>query len=407
MTRLGIIADDFTGATDVAGLAVRKGASASVIIGGQPEQSPNTVTVHALKIRSAPRDDAIRTAADAARHLLSEGRRLYWKYCSTFDSTPEGNIGPVADRLLELTGARRAIHCPAFPENGRTVYKGQLFVGNLPLDESPMRDHPLTPMRDANLMRLLAPQVSGPVGLLTRETILAGRVSDHVARNIPDDCRHLIADAITDDDLAALADQCPVDALLCGGSAFAAAVLSTDAAVAPPVEIPDGPVLVLSGSCSAATRAQVAAWSGPHHHLSPETLASKGGDAALEWLRESLGERPVLISATVDPDRLRASQETLGADRAAGLVEGAMAALAIEARNRGAAGLVVAGGETSGAVSTALGVRRLQIGAEVAPGVPLCLAQSEGRKIALVLKSGNFGGPDFFTEAAHTLKGGI
>ena len=405
MTPLGIVADDFTGATDVAGLSVRRGGSSSVLIDQDAPGTTATVAVRALKIRTAPRDEATRQAVAAARRFADEGRRLYWKYCSTFDSTPDGNIGPVADALLDLAGARIAIHCPAFPENRRTVYKGHLFVGDQPLDESPMRDHPLTPMRDASLVRLLAPQVRGEVGLVTLETIRAGGVDQALAREIAAGRRHVVADAITDADLDDLAGQCPGDVLLCGGSAFAARVAPTGTAKEPSMSLPDGPVLVLSGSCSSATQAQVAAWTGPRYDLLPIRLAEEGSGPALDWMHDALASGPALLSATAAPDMLRASQTALGTARAAALVEDTLAALAVAARNSGVRGIVLAGGETSGAVTTALGIRRLEIGREVAPGVPVCRAESGGRTLGLVLKSGNFGDTGFFADAIRALKG--
>ena len=403
MTRLGIIADDFTGATDVAGLAVRQGATASVVIGAQTASTDDAV-VSALKIRTTTPDEAVRQALMAARQHLAEGRRLYWKYCSTFDSTPRGNIGPVADALLDLTGADIAIHCPAFPENGRTVYKGRLFVGDLPLDESPMRDHPLTPMRDANLVRLLSPQVAGGVNLLTREGLLGETLPTVLAEARRLGHRHIIADALTNDDLAILADQAPGDALLCGGSAFAAATIGASSAAGRSFRTPPGAIVVLSGSCSSATRGQVAAWTGKRLDLTPEALASEGHGPALDWLERELPQGPVLVSATAEPERLEQSQKVLGTDRAALLVEDAMSALAERARDTGAAGIVVAGGETSGAVTRAIGADHLRIGPEVAPGVPVCLAIGSGRPIALVLKSGNFGTTDFFATAVRMIE---
>ena len=403
MTRLGIIADDFTGATDVASLAVRRGAAASVVT-DPAATTGDDVLVTALKIRTVPRDSAVREARSSAERHLADGRRLYWKYCSTFDSTADGNIGPVADPLLDLAGARVAMHCPAFPQNGRTVYKGRLFVGDLPLDESPMKDHPLTPMLDASLQRLLAPQVKGPVGLLTREMLLAGGVAEAVAAAIRRGERHLVADAITDADLEALAAQVPGGVLLCGGSAFAAATLPAVKNRSAAFGAPRGPVVLLSGSCSSATRGQVAAWSGPRLDLTPERLAAEGHQGAVAWLVEHLGSIPLLVSATAEPDVLRQSQDRLGAERAAGLVEAAMSALARAARDGGAGAIVVAGGETSGAVTGALDATRLRIGPEIAPGVPVCLSESAGRSLALVLKSGNFGGPTFFADALRTLE---
>lgn len=398
MIRLGIIADDFTGATDVAGLAVGQGASASVVTG---KHSPSTdgALASALKIRTIARDEAIEKARWAAKDHLAEGRKLYWKYCSTFQCTPRGNIGPVADALLDHSGAVLAVHCPAFPEKGCTVYMGRLFVGDVPLDESPMEDNPLTPMRDANLLGLLAPQVQSGVSLLTRDKLLAGDMPAVLAEARRLGHRRMVADAMTNDNPAVLARETPAEALLCGGSAFAAASLGKRNAEGQPSRTPRGPILVLSGSCSSATRGQVAAWTGKRLDLTPEALAAEAQVHALDWLERELPGGHILISATAEPDLLQKSQQALGKERAARLVEDAMSALVEGARDAGAAGIVVAGGETPGAATRALGADHLRIGAEVAPGVPVCLALGNGNSIALDLKSGNFGNAVFFAVA--------
>ena len=410
MTRLAVLADDFTGATDIAGLCVRRGARVSLTIGRSSDPDADAeVTVRAEKIRTVPAEDAIAAArafADCSRQ--SGATRLYWKYCSTFDSTPLGNIGPVADALIAELGADAALHCPAFPENRRTVYKGRLFVGDEPLDESPMRDHPLTPMRDASLKRLLNPQVNGAVGLLTLETLRAGEARKTVETLVADGHRHIVADAIEDADLERLASAFADWPLLCGGSAFGAALLParSDSKICHP--IPEGPIVIFSGSCSAATQGQVAEWNadgGPVLTIRPDELLAEGAGPACVWLAGSIGDKPVMITATTSPGELEEIRSRLGAKRAAELVETAIAELAKTARQHNAAAFIVAGGETSGAVASALGIDSMEVGPEIAPGVPCCMANDSNGSIALILKSGNFGGPDFFFRCVKFLKG--
>ncbi len=418
-TLMGCIADDFTGATDLAGLLARSGIKVSLRIGvpDTPPEDTAAFEVIALKSRTAPVEEAVAETRAALAWLKAAGaERFFWKYCSTFDSTPEGNIGPVAEALMADLGTDQTIYCPAFPENGRSIFMGTLFVGQQPLAESPMKDHPLTPMRDSNLMRLLAPQVTCPVGLADRLTVARGPAAlrDHLARLKDEGVAHVVVDAVADDDLAIIAEACRDMVLMTGGSAVAMPL--------PPLYIADGllaadaegtetprlaaETLLLSGSCSAMTRAQVAAYQStgaPSFRLAPLALAEDGPEAALDWLQaQDLSTCP-LIYATAEPDQVKAAQDKLGVARAGALVEDALAACAKAARDRGARRFVVAGGETSGAVTQALGVTRLDIGAEIAPGVPWTFCQSGGHDIALALKSGNFGAETFFADALAKL----
>ncbi|MCR9126738.1 MAG: four-carbon acid sugar kinase family protein [Rhodobacteraceae bacterium] len=412
--RLGCIADDFTGAADLAGLLARSGAAVSLRIGVPGTDTPPAQAapfeVIALKIRTAPVADAVAEARAALGWLRAAGaQRFFWKYCSTFDSTARGNIGPVAEALMADTGAPQTIYCPAFPENGRAVFMGNLFVGQQPLAESPMKDHPLTPMRDSNLMRLLAPQVSGKVGLADRLCVARG--PDALARRLAalreDGIAHVVVDAVADADLHTIATACRDMTLLTGGSALAMplpGLLASDG-LGPRTAIARAPVtggaLILAGSCSAMTRAQVArhAEAAPHHRLDPLDLAANGPKAALAWLARQDPARGPMIYATAAPDAFRAAQARLGTERAGALIEAALAHLAVGARDLGYRRFVVAGGETSGAVTQALGIDRLDIGAEIAPGVPWTYCTSAGQPIALALKSGNFGDADFFSAA--------
>ncbi|SON54783.1 hypothetical protein HDIA_1242 [Hartmannibacter diazotrophicus] len=419
-TLLGCIADDFTGATDLAGLLARSGAKVSLRIGvpGEPARPEDCAPfeVIALKCRTAPVDEAIRDCRAALAWLRQAGaRRFFWKYCSTFDSTPEGNIGPVAEALMADLGAEQTIYCPAFPENGRSVYMGHLFVGRQLLSESPMKDHPLTPMRDSNLMRLLDPQVEGKVGLADRAVVAAGptALGGYLAQLRHDGIAHVITDAISDADLETIARACKDMTLVTGGSAIARplptlyredGLLSRDSGEAnhPPIA---EKAVVLSGSCSAMSRAQVAAYldRAPGFKLDPLALAKDGTAAARAWLADQPSGRAPLIYATAEPDEVRAAQEALGVGRAGQIVEEALADIAVDAFAHGVRRFVVAGGETSGAVTKALGVSRLAVDAEIAPGVPWTFAEISGEPVALALKSGNFGKETFFTDAFERL----
>ena len=407
----GAVADDFTGASDLAAMLARAGAAVTLRIGVPEGPAATPYEVVALKIRTVPPDEAVAGARAAARWLRGAGaRRLYWKYCSTFDSTPRGNIGPVAEALMADLEAERTVHCPAFPENGRRVFMGRLFVGDVPLDESPMKDHPLTPMRDAALPRLLAAQAARDVGLVPWPVVRAG--ADAVRAAVDAARGHLILDAVEDADLAVLAAAVADLPLVCGGSALAAPLpaLWRDAAgaavPAPPPPVPGPGRLVLSGSCSEATRGQVGRWldaGAPGYRLDPVELSRGGLADARAWAARQDPAAGAILYASAEPAAVAEAQAALGVARAGALVEDAMAALARDAAERGIGRIVVAGGETSGAVTAALGVDRLRIGPEIAPGVPWCLSD---RGPALALKSGNFGGPDFFADAFALLEEG-
>ncbi|MEO1795543.1 MAG: 3-oxo-tetronate kinase [Pseudomonadota bacterium] len=419
-TLLGCIADDFTGATDLAGLLARSGVRVSLRMGVPYEPPSNTAPfeVIALKSRTAPVAEAVVETQAALDWLRAAGaQKFFWKYCSTFDSTHEGNIGPVAEALMESIGTDQTIYCPAFPENGRSIFMGNLFVGEEPLAESPMKDHPLTPMRDSNLMRLLEPQVTRPVGLANRLTVAQGpeALRERLAVLKAEGVAHVVVDAVADEDLAIIARACREMPLLTGGSAVAMPLpdlyledgtLSREAVQNTRPAL-DREAILLSGSCSAMTRAQVAryiATGAPHFCLNPLELADAGPGAALAWLEEQDLSRAPLIYATAAPEDVSAAQEAIGAARAGSLVEAALAECAVTARDRGARRFVVAGGETSGAVTKALGVAQLDIGAEIAPGVPWTFCKSGGIDIALTLKSGNFGAETFFRDALTKLE---
>ena len=418
---LGCIADDFTGATDLAGLLARSGVRVSLRL-GVPDAAPETVEtssfeVIALKCRTAPVEEAIAETKAALAWLRAAGAsRFFWKYCSTFDSTDKGNIGPVAEALMAELDCDQTIYCPAFPENGRAIFMGNLFVGEQPLHESPMKDHPLTPMRDSNLMRLLEPQVQGKVGLANRLVVARGvdALRARLAELKAEGVAHVVVDAVANEDLTIISEACRDMSLMTGGSAIAMplpglylddGVLSADAPKPSKPTLAPGQI-VLSGSCSAMTRKQVAAFSqqADSFKLDPLSLANDEPSAAQEWLAGLPAEAAKIIYATAEPAEVTAAQERLGVERAGKVVEDALAALAVQARDSGVRRFVVAGGETSGAVTNALGVKQMTIGPEIAPGVPWTWCQSNGDDIALTLKSGNFGQEDFFARALGMLE---
>jgi uncharacterized protein YgbK (DUF1537 family) len=419
-TFFGAIADDFTGATDLAGLLARSGAPVSLRMGVPADQPADTAAIEiiALKSRTAPVKEAVADSLAALAWLRQAGaKRFFWKYCSTFDSTPQGNIGPVAEALMKALGISQTIYCPAFPENGRSIFMGNLFVGEQPLAESPMKDHPLTPMRDSNLMHLLQPQVTAAVGLVNRLLVAKGpqAIREKLAQLDADGIAHVVIDAVANDDLHTIDLACHDMTLLTGGSAVAMflpqiwlneGLLLRDHA-GEELRADKGAAIVLSGSCSAMTNRQVSAYvaSGqPSLRLDPLDLSERGPDKALDWLSRQAPAATPIIYATAAPDAVRTAQERLGVERASKLIEQALAACAVKARDLGTRRFVVAGGETSGAITKALGIAKLDIGTEIAPGVPWCFARSGGHQVAITLKSGNFGGETFFSHALETLE---
>jgi uncharacterized protein YgbK (DUF1537 family) len=325
----------------------------------------------------------VQLSLDALAWLRRAGaRQILFKYCSTFDSTDKGNIGPVADALLDALGSDFTIACPAFPEAGRTIYRGHLFVGDALLSDTHMRDHPLTPMRDSNLVRLLARQTPAKVGLVRWDAIAAGAgtVREAFARLRAEGCRYAITDALEDEHLRTLGQACADLPLVTGGSGIALGLPDNFRAAgqlhagAAPDAVPrvEGLSAVVSGSCSAATRAQVAAMAARHPALKLDPLGDPDAQVrdALAWAGERLEQGPVLVYATASPEEVRAAQERLGTEVAAARVEGMLAGVARGLVERGVRRLVVAGGESSGAVVQALPVKALRIGGQIDPGVP-------------------------------------
>jgi len=411
---LGCIADDFTGATDLANTLVKGGMTAVQVIGVPTGPLPEAdAIIIALKSRTAPVGDSVGQSLAACDALLAAGaKQIFWKYCSTFDSTDQGNIGPVADALLKRLGSGFALACPAFPTNGRTIYLGHLFVGNALLNESGMENHPLTPMTDANLVRVLGRQTDGAVGLVPFTTVEQGAAATRQAmmRLAEQGRRYAIVDAVTDQHLLAIGEAAAQHALITGGSGVAmglpenfrrAGLLPArgDAASLPAMQ---GMAAVVAGSCSRATLGQIGLARDHVPVLELDALETPDAAAlasqALDWVTGKLAaDRPVVIAASAPPEKVAALQAKLGRDAAGALIEAAMAAIAEGLVARGVGRLVVAGGETSGAVVQRLGVTALRIGPEIDPGVPWTFAEPRG--LHLALKSGNFGARDFFLKA--------
>ncbi|WP_043341611.1 3-oxo-tetronate kinase [Belnapia moabensis] len=414
MPLLGCIADDFTGATDLANTLVKGGMTAVQVIGVPDGPLPEAdAVIVALKSRTAPVAEAVSESLAACEALLKAGaRQVFFKYCSTFDSTDEGNIGPVADALVRRLDCGFALANPAFPTNGRTVFQGHLFVGDKLLNESGMENHPLTPMRDANLVRVLSRQTDGTVGLVPFATVEQGAAAIRRAMTGLKESgrRYAIVDAVTDAHLLAIGEAAAGHALITGGSGVAMGLPANfrcegrlpergaAAAELPPMR---GHAAVLAGSCSRATLGQIGYARDHAHTLELDVLANPDVAAlqrqALDWAKGKLGEAPVVIAASAPPEKVQALQARLGRDKAGALVEEVLAGIAEALVAQGIGRLVVAGGETSGAVVSRLGVRSLRIGAEIDPGVPWTFAETPG--LHLALKSGNFGARDFFLKA--------
>jgi uncharacterized protein YgbK (DUF1537 family) len=419
---LGCIADDLTGATDLSLMLSREGLR-TVQTTGLPQDDLDLAEVDALvvalKSRTIPAAEAVAQSLVAAEWLLAHGaQRLFFKYCSTFDSTDEGNIGPVAEALLKRLDAGFTIACPAFPATGRSIYQGHLFVNGVPLNESSMRDHPLTPMRDSDLRRVLQRQTELPVGLVAYADVDAGAdaITKAFQREQAAGKRIAIVDALQDAHLREIGKALVDLKLVTGGSGIAIGLPAAyrDAGLidrlTPPatsIAAPEGRGAILAGSCSSATRGQVAKAQEaglPTLRIDPlEIAAGKLTPASvIEWLVSQATDVTPLVYSSDDPDSVRAVQEKLGRDKAGTLVEDLLATVAAALPAKGFTRLLVAGGETSGAVVNALGVKALSIGPEIDPGVPWTRSRS-GPDVALALKSGNFGTPDFFLKAWSSL----
>jgi uncharacterized protein YgbK (DUF1537 family) len=367
-----------------------------------------------LKSRTLPPDEAVAQSLEALAVLKAAGcRQFYFKYCSTFDSTDRGNIGPVTDALMAALNAPFTIACPAFPENKRMVFKGYLFAGDVLLNESGMQNHPLTPMTDPNLVRVLQRQTKRKVGLVSYEDVTNGveAIQAKFESLRKQGTEIAVVDAISNADLLRIGAACADLPLITAGSGVALGLpqnfrrmgLLPEAYETSDVSADGGLRAMLSGSCSVATQLQVARMvesGSPAFAIDPMRLAEGEQlvDAALSWAAPLLSKGPVLIYATASAQQVKAVQSALGADRAGQLVEDALAAIAQGLMKLGVTQFIVAGGETSGAVVKALGVKGLRIGQEIDPGVPWTASIGD-QPLLLALKSGNFGSADFFTDS--------
>jgi 3-dehydrotetronate 4-kinase len=415
--KLGCIADDFTGATDLANNLVRAGMRVMQTI-GIPEVPPSLevdAIVVALKTRSIPASDAVAQSLAALAWLRAQGaEQIYFKYCSTFDSTPQGNIGPVAQALMQALNTSFCIATPAFPDNQRTVFKGHLFVGDVLLSDSGMRHHPLTPMHDANLVRVLQAQSSCPVGLIDYATVSAGSGAIHarMAQLQADGIGMTIVDAVSNDDLMRLGPALAGMPLVTGGSGVAIGLPQNWGLSSNPQtqQLPSAKGLraVVSGSCSQATNAQVAHFKAqglPALAINPQRVASGAPvvEEALAWARVQAPKQAVLVYSTADPAAVKTVQSQVGVERAGAMLEDTLAQIARGLVAQGVGQLIVAGGETSGACTQALGISHMQIGPQIDPGVPWCYAYGQTGAFHLALKSGNFGTTDFMTKAFNLI----
>ena len=411
MIQLGIIADDFTGASDIASFLVENGLR-TVQMNGIPQRPlPDSVdaVVISLKSRSNPVDEAIAQSLAALAWLRAQDcRQFYFKYCSTFDSTAQGNIGPVTDALLDALGEDFTVISPALPVNGRTIFNGYLFVGEVLLNESGMRNHPITPMTDASLIRLMDAQSRGKTGLVACPDVAQGaaRVRERFAELRRDGYRYAVVDSVDNAQLAVLAEACADLKLLTGGSglgAYVAARLSGGKKGSDAFVPRKALTVALSGSCSVMTNKQVAAYQAiaPTRFVEAERCIHEG-DAYIEelyqWAVAHLGgEYAPLLYATVPPDELKAIQQRFGVEKASHAIEQMFAALAVKLKAHGVRNFINAGGETSSIVVQHLGVDGFHIGRQSAPGVPWLRVLDDD--LYLALKSGNFGSEDFFAHA--------
>jgi uncharacterized protein YgbK (DUF1537 family) len=426
MALLGCIADDVTGATDLALTLVRGGMRTEQIIGVPDASTPVPdcdAIVVALKSRTCPVSEAVNDSLAAARWLKENGaKQLFFKYCSTFDSKDDGNIGPVADALMDFTGAVMAIACPAFPTNGRIIKNGDLYVGDVLLSDSGMRNHPLTPMTDSNLVRILGRQTKHGVGLVDWKTVRKGPkdIKQALADLAKNNHHYAIVDAINDHDLEHIGTACADHPLITGGSGVALGLPENfrQQGTLKSVTLPKPPAVkgrsaVLSGSCSEMTLSQLAHtqsktdW--PHHRIDASSVEDPHQVIAeiLDWAQQQTADTPIVIYSSAAADEIAKLHEKIGRERSGELIEQIISGIAAGLLPQGVTRFVLAGGETSGAVLQALNIKSLRIGPEIDPGVPWTEAVTEAQhepRLALTLKSGNFGAEDFFVKALKMLE---
>jgi uncharacterized protein YgbK (DUF1537 family) len=413
---LGAIADDFTGASDLANTLAKGSMATTQFVGVPAGDAPDDCEagVVALKTRSIAPEDAVRQSLEAAEWLKAQGcEQFLFKYCSTFDSTPKGNIGPVAEALLDRLGADLAVVCPVFPATGRRLFMGHLFVGGRLLSESGMEKHPLTPMTDPNIRRWLRLQTKGEVGLITLDTVRAGpqALADAFDAERRKGVQLVVTDAVADSDLVALGAALAGHRLVTGGSGIALGLPENFrragklAGKSKAEAVAKGPAVVLCGSCSTASQRQVGVYLQSHPGLALDPARLMDGsmtvDNAAAWVAAQNGTVPIVYS-TADPGSVESAQRSFGREEIAAKVEYFFASLVRRLVDGGVRRVVVGGGETSGAVVEALGITSMSIGEEIDPGVPALVADRNG-PLGLALKSGNFGADDFFEKAVERI----
>lgn len=419
---LGVIADDFTGAGDIANTLAKGFGKQGGLTVAQYICVPETTAsaeveagVISLKTRSAPAQTAIEESLKALEWLQQQGcRQFVFKYCSTFDSTPQGNIGPVGEALADRLRVRGVVACPAFPAAGRTVYQGHLFVNNRLLNESGMEHHPLTPMTDSDIMRWLTHQSRSPVGLVATPVVRSGAKAVRAALDTAAERGEtlVITDATLDADLITIGEACADSPLLTGASGIALALpanyITSGEAKGARIAFNgmDGPEAILAGSCSGATRGQIAIHAQDHPVLaiSIDKVMEGSTNAAtlMDFLRQNRGREPLVFSSAA-PEDVAAAQARYGRQAVSDRLDALFADVARQLVADGVRRLIVAGGETSGAVAQALDLGDLLIGPEIDPGVPIVI--SRRHDLALAFKSGNFGRPAFFAHALSALRG--
>lgn len=413
---LGCIADDFTGASDLANTLAKEGMATTQYVGvPRADADPSCEAgVVSLKSRSIAPGEAVKQSLAALEWLERQGcQQFLFKYCSTFDSTPEGNIGPVAEALLDRLGASVAVICPVFPATGRTLFMGHMFVKDRLLSESGMQNHPLTPMTDPDIARWLRRQTVGEVGLVPYATVAKGAAAIQTALDAhgAEGRRLVVVDAVFDDDLRQIGTAIASHRLVTGGSGIALGLPANFRAKGllsgkgSAFSGTTGPAVVLSGSCSVQSQAQVAHYARSHPVLQVEPDSLMEGrisvGQAADFVRQHLADVPMVYSSA-DPARVKAAQGKYGTEIIATRIEAFFGDLSRLLAETGVTRIVVGGGETSGAVVGALGVSAFAIGPEIDPGVPALAA--EGRyRVNLALKSGNFGALDFYDKAVAAL----
>lgn len=410
---LGCIADDFTGASDLANTLAKEGMRTTqyIDVPDTDSQCDCDAAIIALKSRSIEPQLAVQQSLEALQWLHRQGARQFlFKYCSTFDSTPQGNIGPVAEALASWLQTSAVVVCPAFPTTGRTVYQGHLFVFDKLLNESGLENHPLNPMTDADLRRWLSRQTSGTVGHINQSVVSAGSdaIREALANAANSQHQLVVVDATADSDLRSIGAACDTATLITGGSGIALGLPDNFRKLGLLEEGQsnfqrcDGHAAILAGSCSTTTRQQIENYqSGTKTELNVDSIID--GTLTPDTLIKNLdlAARP-LVYSSADPEIVKQLQQRYGTDKAASSIEEFFGKLAKLLVANGVQRLVVAGGETSGAVISALSLRSFDIGPEIDPGVPALSTRGE-TPLAVALKSGNFGGESFFTDAIDAL----